>query len=322
MYKVIIGGKIHNDGIKLLQSVENFDVTVLPDASTETLEDNLSDADAILLRLQPFNRSMIEKSKNLKILSRNGVGYDAIDINSLNKRKIPLTIVGDVNSSSVAEHTIMFMLSLLKQIKFHDNIIRSNQWSKRDQLLSSDIEGKKIFIIGFGKIGQKVAKILDAMAGKVIVYDPYVNKDQLVRTNYDLVDNIDNGIADADIITIHAPSSGSNYLIDKHQFSLMKKNVVLINTSRGSHINIDELATALEKGIILGAGLDVFPTEPPAIEHRLFKLDNILFSPHIAGLTNECASRMSLGSAQNIIDALNGKLNTNLLVNKDILENY
>ena len=320
MYKIVVGGKIHKDGIELLKSVENFDVNVLKDASQETLENNISDADAVLLRLQPFNNFMIKKSKNLKILSRNGVGYDSIDINSLNKRKIPLTIVGDVNSSSVAEHTIMFMLSLLKQTKIHDQMIRENQWSRRDQLLSRDIEGKNILIIGFGKIGQKVGKILGAMGANLTVFDPYLKKDNKIDIKCSIVDNINDGIAEADIVSIHAPSSDNNYLIDKYQFSIMKKNAIIINTSRGSHININELANALEKNTIMAAGLDVFPTEPPSIEHKLLQLDNILLSPHIAGLTNECASKMSLGSAQNIIDALNGKLNTDLVVNKNVLD--
>ena len=144
MYKIIVGGKIHQSGINLLEKVDNFEVIILPDASQETLENNISDADGVLLRLQSFTKLMIDNSPKLKILSRNGVGYDRIDIPELTNRKIPLTIVGDVNSGSVAEHTIMFILDLLKNSKRHDAMVRGDKWKDRDLLISNDFARKKI----------------------------------------------------------------------------------------------------------------------------------------------------------------------------------
>ncbi|MAT22839.1 MAG: 3-phosphoglycerate dehydrogenase [Rhodobiaceae bacterium] len=319
MYKIIVGGKIHQKGIDLLEKVENFEVLVLPDASQETLENNISDADAILLRLQSFTKSMIDKSLKLKILSRNGVGYDRIDIPALTNKKIPLTIVGDVNSGSVAEHTIMFILDLLKNTKRHDHMIRSNNWKDRDLLISNDFEGKKILIVGFGKIGQKVAGIAHAFNAKINIYDPYIKNRESYKQSYTFFDELNLAFGESEIITLHAPGS-KKPIIGRDEIKLMQPDTILVNTSRGSHIDLDALLDALRSGQIRGAGLDVYPEEPPDIsKHEIFNHENILFSPHIAGLNNDCAARMAINSAQNIIDYFSGKLKPEFTINKEIL---
>ena len=222
MYNIIVGGQIHPSGIELLRSIDNFNVSVLSDASQETLNKNIHDADAILLRLQSFSKSLIDQCPKLKILSRNGVGYDRIDIPELTKRKIPLTTVGDVNSSSVAEHTIMLILDLLKSTRQHDQMVRSENWKDRDLLISNDFENKRILIIGFGRIGQKVAKIADAFGAKILVFDPYINTKNSLPLNYQIIDKLDTGLKQADIITLHAPGT-TEPIINKREISLMKK---------------------------------------------------------------------------------------------------
>ena len=319
MYKIIVGGKIHQSGINLLEKVNNFEVIILPDASQETLENNISDADGVLLRLQSFTKLMIDNSPNLKILSRNGVGYDRIDIPELTNRKIPLTIVGDVNSGSVAEHTIMFILDLLKNSKRHDAMVRGDKWKDRDLLISNDFAGKKILIVGFGKIGQKVAKIARAFNAQINIYDPYIDNQKKFPDDYNFFVELDTAIKDSEIITLHAPGMGK-HIIGKDEIELMQENTILINTSRGSHIDLDALLEGLQSGKLRSAGLDVFPEEPPDIsDHKVFSHEKVLFSPHIAGLNNDCAARMSVNSAQNIIDYFNGKLSPEFVVNKEIL---
>ncbi len=319
MYKIIVGGKIHQSGINLLEKVNNFEVIVLPDASQETLEKSISDADAVLLRLQSFSKRMINNSPKLKILSRNGVGYDRIDIPELTNRKIPLTIVGDVNSGSVAEHTIMFILDLLKNTKRHDEMVRGDKWKDRDLLISNDFEGKKILIVGFGKIGKKVAKIAHSFNACINIFDPFLSNKENFAESYNFFDELDTAIMESEIITLHAPGMGKP-IIGKDEISLMQQNTILINTSRGSHIDLNALPAALKSGKIRGAGLDVYPTEPPTIsDHEIFSHKNILFSPHIAGLNNDCAARMAKNSAQNIIDYFNGRIIPEFVVNKEVL---
>ena len=319
MYKIIVGGKIHQSGIDLLEKAKNFEVTILPDASQETLENNISDADGVLLRLQSFTKSMIDNSPKLKILSRNGVGYDRIDIPELTNRKIPLTIVGDVNSGSVAEHTIMFILHLLKSSKKHDAMVRGDKWKDRDLLISNDFAGKKILIVGFGKIGQKVAKIALAFDAHVNIYDPYIDSQKIFAENYNFFDKLETAIKDSEIITLHAPGMGKP-IIGKVEIGLMQENTILINTSRGSHVDLDALLDGLKSGKIRSAGLDVYPKEPPSIhKHNVFNHENILFSPHIAGLNRDCAERMAINSARNIIDYFDGRLSPEFVVNNEIL---
>tara|TARA_Y100001980_G_C14517460_1_gene292778 strand:- start:293 stop:1252 length:960 start_codon:yes stop_codon:yes gene_type:complete len=319
MYKIVVGGKIHQSGIDLLEKVKSFEVIVLPDASQETLEKNISDADAVLLRLQSFSKPMIENSPKLKILSRNGVGYDRIDIPELTNKKIPLTIVGDVNSGSVAEHTIMFILDLLKNTKRHDAMVREDKWKDRDLLISNDFSGKKILVVGYGKIGQKVAKIAHAFGACINIYDPFAANQENFPENYNFFDDLDTAIKNSEIISLHAPGIGKP-IIGVSEIKLMQDNTILINTSRGSHIDMSALLDALNSKKIRGAGLDVYPEEPPSISaHKIFSHKNVLFSPHIAGLNNECAERMAINSSQNIIDYFDGRLDPEFVVNKEIL---
>ncbi len=319
MYKIIVAGKIHSHGINLLKQVNNFDVFVLPDATQETLEQNLEEADAILLRLQSFDKKMIENSRKLKILSRNGVGFDRIDIPELTKRNIPLTIVGDVNSSSVAEHTIMFILNLLKNSKIHDEMVRKRRWQDRDQLISNDFAGRELLIVGYGRIGQKVASIASAFGANISIYDPYYKNSYETYNNYKFYNDIDEALSNANIISLHAPGT-EKPIIGEKELNLLQGDCIIVNTSRGSHIDLSALSDALLKNKIRSAGLDVFPDEPPQTDvEKIFQLDNIIFSPHIAGLNNECASRMAMNSAQNIIDALNGSIKEEYVVNKEAL---
>ena len=208
MYKIIVAGKIHSHGINLLKEVDNFDVFVLPDATQGTLEQNLSEADAILLRLQSFDKKMIENCPNLKILSRNGVGFDRIDIPELTRRSIPLTIVGDVNSSSVAEHTIMFILNLLKNASVHDDMVRNNKWQDWDQLISNDFAGRQLLIVGFGRIGQKVAALASAFGANISIYDPYYKNSAEPDYDYKFYYTLDEALSNANIISLHAPGNG------------------------------------------------------------------------------------------------------------------
>jgi D-3-phosphoglycerate dehydrogenase len=319
MYKVIVAGKIHTHGIDLLKEVNNFDVFVLPDATQETLEQNLEEADAILLRLQSFDKKMIDNCPKLKILSRNGVGFDRIDIPELTRRNIPLTIVGDVNSSSVAEHTIMFILNLLKNASIHDEMVRNNKWQDRDQLISNDFSGRELLIVGYGRIGQKVATLASAFGANISIYDPYYKNSAEKDNDYKFYETFDEALSNANIISLHAPGT-EKPIIGEKELNLLQSDCIIVNTSRGSHIDLSALSDALSKNKIRAAGLDVFPNEPPETDvEKIFELNNLIFSPHIAGLNNECASRMAINSAQNIIDALNGSLKEKYVINKEVL---
>jgi len=262
---------------------------------------------------------MINAADNLKIISRNGVGHDTVDGDALSERGIPLTVVGDVNSTSVAEHTLMLILATAKRVIAHDASIREDRWAVRDSLLSIDIEDKVLLIFGFGRIGQKVAMRATSFGMDVLVHDPYINPSIVTAAGARNAITLQDGLAAADFITLHIPATGGKPILGEKELSMMKPTAVVINTSRGSHIDESALIKALNSKKLSGAGLDVFSPEPPAADNPLYQLDNVILSPHIAGFTAQCAARMAHDAAQNIIDAIDGKLNPSRVVNAEAI---
>ena len=180
---------------------------------------------------------------------------------------------------------------------------------------------KKVLIIGFGRIGKEVAKRCLGFDMEVYVYDPFLDNEIIIRNQCIPIEK-NQGLAIADFITIHLPlNRDTKNFISQTELNLMKKNSILVNTSRGGIVNENDLCIALESKKIQGAGMDVFVSEPPESNHPFFKLDNILLTPHNAALTLECRERMSLEASQNIVFFLNNmsELNVENLVNKKYL---
>ena len=317
MHKIIVGGQVHPGGIALLKNRNDFDVEVLTDSTADTLAANMGNAEAVLARMQLVTREMIDAAPALKVVSRNGVGWDTVDVDALSERGIPLTVVGDVNSTSVAEHTLMMILATAKRVIPHDACIREDRWNYRDGLLASDIEGKSLLIAGFGRIGRKVASRAAAFGMQILVHDPFLRPDQIEAEGARAIADFTAGLAETDFVTLHAPAAGGKPLLGTAELALMKPTAVVINTSRGAHIDEAALAAALKNGKLGGAGLDVFAPEPPKADNPLYGLDSVILSPHIAGFTQQCAARMAQHAAQNIIDAIDGKLNPARVVNAE-----
>ena len=252
------------------------------------------------------------------MVSRNGVGWDTVDVDALTERRIPLTVVGDVNSTSVAEHALMLILATAKRVLAHDACIRNDNWTYRDGLLANDVEGRTLFIAGFGRIGRKVASRAKAFGMDILVHDPFLTADQIAAEGARAADSFEAGLAEADFVTLHAPGAGKA-LLGASELALMKPTAIVINTARGSHIDEAALASAIEAGKLGGAGLDVFDPEPPKPGNPLYGLDTVILSPHIAGFTAQCAARMASHAAQNIIDAIDGKLNPERVVNAEAI---
>jgi D-3-phosphoglycerate dehydrogenase len=227
-----------------------------------------------------------------------------------------LTVVGDVNSTSVAEHTLMLILATAKRVIGHDACVREDRWSYRDGLLAGDIEGRTLFVVGFGRIGRKVAARARSFGMDILVHDPFLTPDQIEAEGARAAASFEAGLAEADFVTLHAPGNpDGGPLIGAGELALMKPGAIVINTSRGSHVDEAALAGAIRDGGLGGAGLDVFDPEPPRPGNPLYGLDNVILSPHIAGFTRDCAARMASHAAQNIIDAIDGTLNPERVVN-------
>ena len=319
--KVAVLGKVDPKGLSFLKENE-FKVIEIESFEIQNLKEQLKDVDGILLRTTKLDKEILEHCDNLKIISRHGVGYDNVDLDFLNENKIALCITSTSNAVSVAEHVLSFFIYLTKKLSLSDSLVKEGNFEKRSELPNFfELYKKKVLIIGFGRIGKEVAKRCLGFDMEVYVYDPFLDNEIIIRNQCIPIEK-NQGLAIADFITIHLPLNGdTKNFISQTELNVMKKNSILVNTSRGGIVNENDLCIALESKKIQGAGMDVFVSEPPESNHPFFKLDNILLTPHNAALTLECRERMSLEASQNIVFFLNNmsELNVENLVNKKYL---
>lgn len=319
MHRVVVAGGVHRAAVEHLRARDDVDAVLLDTIDPGALNAELPDADGVLLRTQPITREVLALAPNLKVVSRHGVGYDAVDVDALSERRIPLTVVGDVNSISVAEHALFLILSAAKQAIAYDRAVRSDGWSIRDGYSAQEIAGKMLLVVGFGRIGRRVARLAQAFEAMVMVHDPFVGDADIRAEGAEPIRELDEGLARADVVTLHVPFTKGGPLLGADQIARMKPGAVLVNTARGGHVDEAALVAALKSGHLAGAGLDVFAQEPPAPDSPLFDLDSVVLSPHSAGLSEQCAARMGLVAARNITDAFDGTLDPALVVNRDAL---
>ena len=319
--KVAILGIVHQKGLDFLRQ-KDFEVFEVKNFEPEYLKEKLEFVDGILLRTSKLDKNILKNCSKLKIISRHGVGYDNVDLDFLNENKIALCITSTSNAVSVAEHVLSFFIYLTKKLSLSDSLVKEGNFEKRSELPNFfELYKKKVLIIGFGRIGKEVAKRCLGFDMEVYVYDPFLDNEIIIRNQCIPIEK-NQGLAIADFITIHLPlNRDTKNFISQTELNLMRKNSILVNTSRGGIVNENDLCIALDSKKIQGAGMDVFVSEPPESNHPFFKLDNILLTPHNAALTLECRERMSLEASQNIVFFLNNmsELNVENLVNKKYL---
>ena len=321
MPHLLVAGKLHPTGVNRIFELkkEGHSVTYIEDISENSYSSLISDADALVIRTQPLSSETLNNASNLKVVSRHGVGYDAIDLQALNSRKIALTIVGDVNSVSVAEHAMMQLLACAKHVVRADRSVRDpSKWNWRNQLEQREISGSNLLIVGFGRAGQKLAQMAKAFNMNVRAYDPYIGTDKWPHKDVTRTTDLYQGLSWADCLSLHVPKS-EKPLISETAFAHMKPGMIIANTSRGGVIDEKALLNALNSGQVHAVGLDVFEQEPPSSKLELCNRDDTLLSPHIAGLTDKASERMALACIDNAINYLKGTINPNLIVNKEAL---
>ena len=316
MFKIGIIEKIHEDGIRILEKHPNFDVEIIENVSKENLIKILPKFDGITLRVVKLDKEILKNCKQLKVISRHGVGIDNVDLNYIKDKKITLLITATANAVTVAEHVMYMMLSLSKGITSYDSIVRSGDFTRNvNKIESYELFNKEILIAGFGRIGKNLIKRCLGFEMKVNVYDPFVSKEIIKSFGGNKIENLDLSIRTADFISIHMPlNNNTRNLINLKILKTMKKNSIIVNTARGGIINEKDLDQALKENIIFAAGLDVFEKEPPNPNNPLLKNNKVLLSPHSATFTKECKSRMSIETAQNIIDFFENKIKQSMIV--------
>ncbi|MDR1828332.1 MAG: hydroxyacid dehydrogenase [Methylobacteriaceae bacterium] len=319
MNTVAVISTMHEAGYKLLESRPDLlTVRRVTDVSPEGILQGVTGVEAILVRTQLLPKDVLEKAPNLKVVARHGIGTDNIDVAYLSSRRIPVAIATDSNVTSVAEHSLMFLLALAKAFPAADAAARAGDFGWREGRHPTDVEGKSILIMGFGRIGQRLGAYCQALGMKVLAYDPYVEKSPLAGV--DMVKDFREVLPQVDFVSLHMPfMPETRNLIGAAELKAMKPNAYLINAARGGIVDEDALNAALDAGEIAGAALDVFAVEPPDTSHPLFANKKVLLTPHSAAATEGAFMRMATQAAQNIIDCLEGKLQPRVIVNRKAL---
>ena len=288
--------------------------------STSAFHALLRDVHGVALGLTPFGEAELQAAPSLRVVARHGVGYDSVDVAALTRHNIPLMVTGIANSPSVAEQALFFMLTLAKRGAAMHAMVRDARWADRLSALPVDLFGKTLLVVGFGRVGTRVAKACLALGMTVLVFDPYVKTDLIAAAGCTAVSELDAALPRADFVTIHCPKTDETQgMFNAQRLARMKRTAYLVNTARGGIIDEAALHSALTGGALAGAGLDVFDREPPSPDNPLLVLSEVCLAPHMAGVTKESFDRMAVAVATNLLDLLDGKPNLDHVVNKEVL---
>ncbi len=268
-----------------------FEIEILASAPQQRVA-QLARADFLMgfLRGMPLAPDDYEHLGRIRLIQLLSAGYDGIDIERLRASRIPLSNNGGANSYAVAEHAIMLMLAVYRRLPALDRLVRAGQWksSKLGEEQEHELAGKVVGIVGAGMIGRTVARRLSGFEVELLYYDP-VRLSAADETGLGMTyRGLDDLLSESDVVTLHAPANAATrHVIGERTLALMKRDAILVNTARGELIDEQALHRALRDGRIWAAGLDAFEREPPDPENPLFKLANVVLSPHAAGPTWE-----------------------------------
>lgn len=266
---------------------------------------------ATLASSEPYTRDIFEEFPELRVVSRCGVGYDAVDLEAAREHGVPVMIAAGSNAETVAETTVALMLALAHDLGGFFDRVAQGDWSRP---LRTELAYKTVGIVGLGRIGRAVAERLQGFGVKIVAAEKYPDPQFLAAHGIELLE-IDEVFRRADFITLHTPlNDETRHLVNARRLALMKPTAYLTNTARGGLVDEDALYAALTQGTIAGAALDVFAKEPPT-DLRLPRLSNVLAMPHVAGLSHEALVRMSDMAAQSIVDVLDGAWDRSKVVN-------
>lgn len=257
---------------------------------------------------------LIARSPSLLAVCSLGAGYDVIDVDACTKAGILVCNQSGANKEAVAEHALGFMLALSKKMVSADRAMRRQKNLERFLYTGNDLLGKTVGIIGLGNIGSRVAELCKGLFKMdVLAYDPYLTKEQIASRNGTKVE-LNELLERADYVTVHCPRTEETFgLIGYEQIARMKPSAYFVNTSRGGTYKEDDLVRALKDNKIAGAGIDVFLEEPPPTDHPLMAFDNVIVSPHNAGITHEAMANVSVVSADQWVDIFEGKVPPRLI---------
>lgn len=317
MYKILVIEPLHQEALQLIDARNDVSYQLITDVSEENILAHIEDADALTIRVSTLSKKALQKGRKLKVVSRHGVGYDNIPLDECNRLGIPLALVGSVNSIAVSEQTIFLMMAAAKLGAIFNQGVKTGNFGIRSKYRPIELNGKKLLIVGFGKIGREVAKRAQAFGMDILVYDPYQKPDEV---DLKILSSLEEGLEIADVITLHLPlTPETKYLIGKKELVIIKDKAILVNTSRGGIIDENALHETLCMGKLHGVGLDVFEEEPVHQSNPILSHDRVIVSPHSSALTDDTLKAMGMMTVQNALNAIDGCLDPALVVNPEVL---
>ncbi len=290
---------------------ESVVVSARPDGSysEEDLRE-VADADVLVVGDGPVSEDLLGRAKRLKLIQRLGVGYDNVDLEAATRYGVPFCNMPDFNAATVAEHTIMLILGLLRRVFESTLLMKAGRWPLTTIAAKGifDLQGKTLGIVGLGAIGQATARRARAFGVHICYYDKRQRPAEVEKELGAVFASLDDLLGQSDIVTLHLPlTPETSRLIGRAELRKMKRTAIFINTARGAILDEDALAEALEQGLVAGAALDVFADEPLDPRHPLRRCPNVLLTPHAAGQTREAMERMVGMMLENIQRVVRGE---------------
>ncbi len=306
-YKVLVMDGVSEKGLEPLRREPDIEVVIGNKMNEDELSAVIGDYDAVIVRsATKVTARVLENAHRLKVVGRAGVGVDNIDLQAATQRGVLVVNAPGGNTIAATEHTIAMMLALARNIPQAVAKMKSGVWDKK-AFLGVELRGKTLGIIGLGRIGSAVARRAQAMEMDIMAYDPYITREKAESLGVKLV-TLEELLAAADFITIHMPKTKETYhMLDERALAMMKDGVRIINCARGGIIDEEALYKYMQSGKVAGAALDVFEKEPNT-DSPLLQLDNFIATPHLGASTAEAQLNVALDVAEEIVDALRGKI--------------
>lgn len=322
MHTIVLCRPLHASGMALLEARHDVAIRQLARPSAAELAAAMPGASAVVVGLEKVDDALLDRAPDLKIVSRFGVGYDTVDIGACTRRGVVVGVTNGGNDLAVAEHTMMLMLAVARRGIEMDASVRAGSWMIREGRPMGELAGRTVLVVGYGRIGTRVARFCAAFGMRTMVCDPAFPVPRIAADGHIPVTNIAEALPEVDVLTLHCPlSETTHHLINRELLGLMKPTAWLINAARGPLVDEAAVIDALSNGRLEAAGLDVQLREPPDPENPLLKLRNVVLSPHNAAAPIETYEKMSIRAAKNMLEAFDGVLDPGFVVNPETLPN-
>ncbi|MEY8339250.1 hydroxyacid dehydrogenase [Lachnospiraceae bacterium 62-35] len=306
MDKILIPQPVASVGVDFLQE-KGYEIIYTDGEKKEALIEAIRECSAVWLGVPSIGREEMEAAPGLKIIARQGAGFNNVDIKAAEERGIWVTNAPDATTETVAEFTLGGILALAKKMFLCCERLKTGDFDFKNSNRGEDLKGKTLAVIGYGRIGREVAKkAYYGLNMKVLAYGPHLAAEE--TEDYVTAVSWEKAFQEADFVSLHMPlTETTRKCVGRREFQMMKTTAKLINCARGAVVEEGELIKALEKGEIGGLFTDVFTEEPPSSEHPFFHMDNVIASPHMATSTEECRIKMSLHAVGQIHKVLSGE---------------